>query len=360
MYSKLLFNLVLLTLVSTVALARPVPKSTFKDYLGKVVVRLSKGSGQLVKQVLVEPKYTAFEFKDLPPGRYCITTGDPSNKYVNGPVGPDNKLGTYHPGYCFELPSYEDPFYVKLGFVEKEKANVILGNAFMDWNRNGIQETDEPFLDGINVTLKSADGTFTSPPYSVAAKKNGLEIIGILSGMYCLTVNDTTGRYQVGPYGPGEGNMVDAFSHTYCLNIPDQNEYITLGFTEKPKTYSFIGSAFNDVNKDGEYNKDEGYLEGIVVTVVDGSGDSMNVTLEAKYDALHIKDIPEGRYCILASDPSGNYTHSPFGKDNKVISDKSPYCFELPGLTDPFELHVGFFMKPAKTGSFAFIGGSQP
>eukprot|EP01133_Synstelium_polycarpum_P002278 gene2278-2584_t len=319
-----------------------------EDYLGNINVRLFKGSGELLKEVNIEAKWDAFTFKDLPEGRYCVITNDTTGKYVNGPLGENNKLGTWDPAYCFDLPSYVDPFPVTLGFVDKSLANVVVGNAFLDLNGNGVQDPQEGFLDGINVTLKSADGKF-SKEYAVESRKNGLEMREIISGIYCLHVRDTTDRYEVGAYGPArdEGNMVDQVSSTYCLNIPDENCYIYLAFQRKIdfKSYSIRIYAFKDKNKDGEDNDGpDQYLGGIAVKFKDALGALRDFVLQPKADSVVINDLPPGKYCLTSKDPSQRYVHSRVGKSNKLSSDYNVYCFTLPqGDIDPFVVAFGYY-----------------
>ncbi len=173
----------------------------------------------------------------------------------------------------FNLNAGEDFKAVDFGFVN---FGIISGRAFDDRNNNGIQDSGEPGIEGLTVTLFKNDVSIST------------------------STTDSDGRYAFGKIKEnGDYKVVFSKPNNYKLIAPDQGaddidsdavetngkiaiNNITLSANDKDKKhndvgffsgYQLKGKVFEDKNKDGIFVDESLYNNALTVslTLADGS-----------------------------------------------------------------------------------------
>lgn len=133
------------------------------------------------------------------------------------------------------------------GDPEEEQTWNIDGVVFYDLNENGVQDAGEPGIAGVDVTLSNGAVLYTD--------EYGYYIfVELSSGAYTVTV--------------GEHNNRDhTTSSSVDVTLVDADATVNFGFAG----YVIDGTVYFDINGNGIQDSDEPGIEGVVVTLSDGS-----------------------------------------------------------------------------------------
>lgn len=224
---------------------------------------------------------------------------------------------------------------------EEPKTYSISGFAWEDKNKNGQYDNDENKFSNITVKLIDADTNKTvvdSEGNSIISRtdSNGrYDFKNVKIGRYILVFEYDDTKYTLTSYKlvsvPEDRNSnamkeqitIDGESKevagTEVISVEDSNvENINIGLVEKeepeepekpeePKTYSISGFAWEDKNKNGQYDDGENKLSNITVKLVDtktnkvvvhDNGTAMSVITDSNGDYL-FENVKVGEYILV-------------------------------------------------------------
>ena len=279
-----------------------------------------------------------YSFAGLPLGEYKVDVVNPTS----GPLAGTKPLEAYTGRYKTsaevtikaETGSVID---VNFGFVKPAS----LGDyTWMDVNRDGIQDTDEPALPGVTVTLTYADGSaVTDASGNVVTAKtsdaNGkYKFENLLPGDYKVSFQAPAG-YEATTSDAGTDRALDSNGATASVTLAQDQTDETIDFGAVGT--GVIGDQlFLDVNQNGGNAPDAGdkVLPGVKVTLTWTGPGGITRTYETTTDAdgkYKFENLLPGDYKV-SIDPEtlqtaepllDVLTHSPAGDvENKtVVSD---------------------------------------
>ena len=191
-----------------------------------------------------------------------------------------------------------------------------------DVNGNGIQESGEPGIAGVTVTLGGAASATTT------TNANGAYLFsGLSAGSYTVTVGTPVG-YAASPSNQGGDPTMDSNYSPASVTLATDNSIdlsIDFGYT---RYLGQIGDyVWNDVNGNGIQDSGEPGIAGVIVTL--GGASSATTTTDAN-GAYLFSGLAAGSYSVTAATPSGyTATLSLQGADRSKDSNGSPASVTL-------------------------------
>lgn len=184
--------------------------------------------------------------------------------------------------------------------------NSQLGDfVWNDKNANGIQDSDEPGIEGVTVTLAFPDGVTTSIKTTDA---NGKYLFTALApGNYKVTFSTPSG-YTVSPSNQGSDDAKDSDpvggSVTVAVPAGSSNLTIDAGFYIKPLANLSLGNqVWNDYDGDGKRDDNEPGIGGATVSLyTDNNSDNLpdgaaiKTTMTDVQGHYQFTSLAEGRY----------------------------------------------------------------
>ncbi|MFN0056516.1 MAG: SdrD B-like domain-containing protein, partial [Planctomycetales bacterium] len=266
----------------------------------------------------------AYSFGNLRPGTYKVTETQPSG-YLDG----KDTLGSVAPGGSSGTAS--DDMFQSIVLVSGltlnapnagtqynfgERLPAALGNyVWNDLNKDGDQDSDEPGLDGVNVTLTGAGaddnfGTSDDTTESQLTSGGGAYLFSNLTpGKYKVTFGAVTDMVLTTANAAGDSVDSDADPGTgttgvYTLTYGEFNDTVDAGYYENKividQLSSISGYVYHDSNNDGSRSGETGIAGATVkLTGTDKLGNSVNLT--ATTDANGYYEFPG----LVASDANG-------------------------------------------------------
>ena len=225
---------------------------------------------------------------------------------------------------------------VDFGFV---KPASVGDYVWMDVNRDGLQDADEPALPGVMVTLTRADGSAVTdasgnPVVAVTTDANGKYVFAnLLPGDYKITFTNPVG-YVATVSQAGDDRGVDSNGVSASVTLVQGQADDTIDFGAVGT--GVIGDQlFVDVNQNGGNAPDAGdkVLPGVRVTLVWMGPGGITRTYETVTDVdgiYRFENLLPGEYkvsvdpeSLLAAEPLLDVlTHSPAGDvENKTVVD---------------------------------------
>ncbi|MCE4958097.1 SdrD B-like domain-containing protein, partial [Macrococcoides caseolyticum] len=187
----------------------------------------------------------------------------------------------------------------------------------------GIQNSNEPGIPGVTVTLEKPDGTTVT---TTTDENGNYHFTDLPNGDYTVTFTPPTG-YESSPVNTGDDRIdSDGTVVKVTVNNADDNT-IDSGFykpTEEPvlppATYTIGDKVFEDTNKDGIQNSNEPGIPGVTVTLEKPDGTTVTTTTDENGN-YHFTDLPNGDYTVTFTPPTG-YESSPVNTgDDRIDSD---------------------------------------
>ncbi|GAM18225.1 hypothetical protein SAMD00019534_014000 [Acytostelium subglobosum LB1] len=352
-------------------------------YLDGITVELTNEAGSVLGSGPTDASKArnGYSFTGLVAGKYCLKMTPPyAGGYLNGPTGTDNNFDPTTCKYCFDLNENTVDASKNLalpsGFVASANKFVVLGYAWNDLNSNGADNSGEPYLGGMAVTLTDKDGKqLATSTTDASLKTSGYKFENLDEGDYCLMITDPNSIYSNGPAGTSNKFDTDG---KYCFNLgpstvnANKELVAPAGFTAAnplPK-YTLYGYAWNDLNSNGEDNSGEPYLGGMQGILYSKNKDD-SLTEVKKFttsaaggadNGFRIPDLDNGAYCIKMSDPSDVYSNGPTGVTNKFDL-TGQYCFSLDDTTTnvkkEMKVAAGFNIPKYNVVGYAWIDSNS-
>ncbi|PCF41658.1 SdrD B-like domain-containing protein [Staphylococcus delphini] len=279
-----------------------------------VTVTLTKPDGStMTTKTDKDGKYL---FTGLENGEYTVTFSELPEGYepTKTQVG-DDKLDSNGLESKVTIDNANN-YSVDLGIVKPEEveppqveATFNLGDkVWEDLNKDGIQNSNEPGIDGVTVTLTKEDGT------TVTAKtdENGnYKFTELPNGKYTVTFETPDG------YEPTKANVgddaLDSDGKTVEVVINNKDDMtIDSGFhkpeeVEPPQveaTFNLGDKVWEDLNKDGIQNSNEPGIGGVTVTLTKEDGTTVTTTTDENGN-YKFTELPNGEYTVTFETPKG-------------------------------------------------------
>ena len=279
-----------------------------------------------------------YSFRGLPLGEYTVSVVDPTSGPLAGTKPTEAYTGRYKTSADVTIAEATGSVIdVNFGFVKPAS----LGDyTWMDVNRDGIQDADEPALPGVTVTLTYEDGSAVTdasgdPVAAVTTDANGkYSFENLLPGGYKVSFQAPAG-FKATTSEAGDDRAADSNGATASVTLAQ-------GQTDDTIDFGAVGTGvigdqlFVDVNQNGGGAPDAGdkVLPGVKVTLTWTGPGGITRTYETVTDAdgtYKFENLLPGDYKV-SIDPEtlqtaepllDVLTHSPAGDvENKtVISD---------------------------------------
>ena len=295
---------------------------------------LDKDGNPVTAVTDAEGKYS---FPGLALGEYTVSVVDPTSGPLAGTKPTEAYTGRYKTTADVTIAEATGAVIdVNFGFV---KPASVGDKVWMDVNRDGLQDADEPAMPGVTVTLTRADGTAVTdaegnPVASVTTDANGKYVFeNLLPGDYTVTFTNPAG-YEATISDAGDDRGLDSNGSSASVSLAQGQDDATVD-------YGLVGTGvigdqlFVDVNQSGGDGLDAGDkpLAGVKVTLVWTGPGGITRTYETTTDAdgkYRFENLLPGEYkvsvdpeSLLAVEPLLDVlTHSPAGdvEAKKVVS----------------------------------------
>ncbi|MFQ9341206.1 MAG: SdrD B-like domain-containing protein, partial [Actinomyces sp.] len=311
---------------------------------------LDKDGNPVTAVTDAEGKYS---FRGLPLGEYTVSVVDPTSGPLAGTKPTEAYTGRYKTTADVTIAEATGSVIdVDFGFV---KPASVGDYTWMDVNRDGIQDADEPALPGVTVTLTRADSSAVTdasgnPVAAVTTDANGkYKFENLLPGDYKVSFQAPAG-YEATTSEAGDDRAADSNGASAAVTLVQ-------GQTDDTIDFGAVGTGvigdqlFVDVNQNGGNAPDAGDkpLEGVKVTLTWTGPGGITRTYETTTDAegqYKFENLLPGEYkvsvdpeTLLKAEPLLDVlTHSPAGdvaakkvvsEDAKADKDKLAQAFNL-------------------------------
>ena len=277
-----------------------------------------------------------YAFSDLPANNYVVAFS-PDYDYLptirkNGFNGQNSMINEDKRTDILSFTSAGNYNYIDAGFYR----TASVGNfIWEDTNGNGIQDSGESGIAGMEVLLEGVAGDGTPVQMITITDENGQYIFENLKpGQYTIRVY-LTGGFQVSVYRAGDNPELDndalfriwrdgfeAFTEPFVLMSGENNLTIDIGLYKFSKLGDLI---WEDLNGNGIFEDGEPGLEGITLTLEGVAGDGSELTINAVTNAsgkYQFSNLKPGQYSISVEVPTGYLWVLPgFGTDGTKDSD---------------------------------------
>uniref|UniRef100_UPI00374D22B2 SdrD B-like domain-containing protein n=1 Tax=Staphylococcus simulans TaxID=1286 RepID=UPI00374D22B2 len=293
-----------------------------------------------------------YEFTNLPNGDYTITFEtpegyEPTTPNVGNPELDSNGTTTTVTVNNGDDKTIDSGFYKPVQETPQEPATYTVGDkVWEDTNKDGVQNSNEPGIPGVEVTLTKPDGSTVT---TTTDNNGNYEFTNLPNGDYTITFETPEG-YE--PTTPNVGNPeLDSNGTTTTVTVNNgDDKTIDSGFykptvepTPVPATYNLGDYVWEDSNKDGIQNSNEVGIEGVTVTLTKPDGSVVTTTTDAngKYE---FTDLPNGEYTITFEAPEG-YEPTLVNVGNTALDSDGTTTTVTINNADNYTIDSGFF-KP--------------
>ncbi|MEP7345470.1 MAG: SdrD B-like domain-containing protein, partial [Gemmatimonadaceae bacterium] len=289
-------------------------------------------------------------FTGLAAGSYSISIATPSGfvpTTANAPGSNSGNDSDGSPAAVSLATASSSDMTIDFGF--KPGAGTIGDFVWNDSNGNGVQDTGEPGLAGVTVTLSGAASATTT-----TAANGSYSFDNLVAGTYTVTVSTPIG-FAASPSGQGSDPLKDSNGSPANVTLATNtstNAGIDFGFVAS--TTSQIGDfVWYDVNGDGVQDSGEAGLAGVTVTL-SGPGGPKTTTTDATGHYLFTA-LAAGSFTVTVTTPSG-YVLSPStqGGDPLKDSNGSPASVALASSSSNVSIDVGYTKGTGTIGDFVW------
>ena len=279
-----------------------------------------------------------YSFSGLPLGEYKVSVVDPTSGPLAGTKPTEAYTGRYKTSADVTIAEATGSVIdVNFGFV---KPASVGDYTWMDVNRDGVQDADEPALPGVTVTLTRADGSAVTdasgnPVAAVTTDANGKYVFeNLLPGDYKVSFQAPAG-YEATTSDAGDDRAADSNGASASVTLVQGQTGDTIDFGAVGT--GVIGDQlFVDVNQNGGNAPDAGdkVLPGVKVTLTWTGPGGITRTYETTTDAdgkYKFENLLPGEYkvsvdpeSLIKAEPLLDVlTHSPAGDVDakKVVSE---------------------------------------
>ncbi len=232
-----------------------------------------------------------------------------------------------------------------------------------DSNRNGIQDSGEPGIDGVTVNLKDSTGTTiiatTTTGFGPGGQRGYYQFTGLCSGDYIVETVTPAGFSPTRSKDPGSTPADDSNGSPAPVTLPADNSSdptIDFGYVT-PCTGSIGDFVWHDSNRNGIQDSGEPGIDGVTVNLKNSSGATIATTTTGvrpggQHGYYQFTGLCAGDYIVETVTPAGSSptTSKAPGSTPAADSNGSPASVTLPA-DDSSDQTIDFGYVTPCTGS---------
>jgi len=340
--------------------------------LGGITVQLLSCADSSVVASETTDSLGLYGFDDLTPGDYFLHfvlpegyAFSPQDVGLNDSIDSDADTMT---GYteCVSIDSGEVDLTWDAGMYELPTTKASVGDfVWLDYNQNGIQDSGEVGLGGIDVRLVSCDDTLMAERTTTTDSIGYYMFTDVEPGNYRLHFDIPDG-YVFSPMDQGDDDALDSDAdqttgYTECFAL-EGDEVATnwdAGMYPLQMPGATVGGfVWDDANMNGIQDVGESGMPMIAVYLTDCAMDDtlmVGDTMMTDSGGYYVfTDVPAGEYKIHFALPMG-YAFSPMdqGDNDSLDSDVDP----MTGYTECFTLEGGEVAMNWDAGMYRYTSG---
>lgn len=335
-----------------------------------LMINLYNNDGSLIKSTFSNESGN-YSFSDLSPGQYYIEVIDNIDSLVftlpniGSPDTDSDITGAFGKGTTelINLSIGDSITTIGIGF----NLALSLGDfVWEDLNGDGLQQVDEPGIEGIEVVVSSSTASINS---TITDSNGFYSFTGLPSGTYSI---DFIAPPEWIPTIP---NNSDAeVDNDYIENMPINVSYSTGGYVDSLDAgfyrASNIGNfVWEDINKNGIQDISEPGIPNATLSLVNINGEIVQNTMSDSSGFYLFENVAPGQYQIeIQTDEK--YTPTEFQTDGGVSNDLDSDVFiqdeklissiiNIISNTTDLSIDFGFVEKTATLGGFTYLDANN-
>ncbi|MEL6927723.1 MAG: SdrD B-like domain-containing protein [Cyanobacteria bacterium J06600_6] len=310
-------------------------------------VTLRDGAGNVISSTVTDSngRYT---FDNLPGGDYLISYNPgPGIRFSPKGAGNDGAIDSdvNSNGFSDTISIGDGEAFdgINIGCY---KLGRIGDKVFEDTNNNGLQDSNEPGVNGVEVILRTPDGTTVA---TTTTSGNGdYEFDIIEPGDYQVTFVAPDGREFTTPNAGDDAIDSDADPNTgttdvFNLNFGENQVTIDAGLksdTPVANPASLGDKVFFDANGNGLDDGEDGVPDAVVI-LFDGNGNEVERTTTNGSGNYLFSDLEPGNYQVKFETPAGFDGLTTTNAGNNANDSTDSDANQATGFTDTITLESG-------------------
>ncbi|HAR6358205.1 TPA: YSIRK-type signal peptide-containing protein [Staphylococcus pseudintermedius] len=295
-----------------------------------------------------------YQFTNVQKGKYIVEFTTPegyeaTSKHTTANTEKDSD------GLIANIDVTQDDMSIDAGFFPLENWNpqpkdetYTIGDfVWRDEDHNGVQNDGEHGLEGVLVTLKTADGVVLNTTTSDA---NGhYQFTNVQKGKYIVEFTTPEG-YEATSKHTTANTEKDSDGLIANIDVTQDDMSIDAGFfplenwnpQPKDETYTIGDFVWRDEDHNGVQNDGEHGLEGVLVTLKTADGVVLNTTTSDANGHYQFTNVQKGRYIVEFTTPEGYEATSKHTTAN-TEKDSDGLIANIDVTQDDMSIDAGFF-----------------
>ncbi|EJH4627003.1 carboxypeptidase regulatory-like domain-containing protein [Staphylococcus pseudintermedius] len=295
-----------------------------------------------------------YQFTNVQKGKYIVEFTTPAgyeatSKHTTANTEKDSD------GLIANIDVTQDDMSIDAGFFPLENWNpqpkdetYTIGDfVWRDEDHNGVQNDGEHGLEGVLVTLKTADGVVLNTTTSDA---NGhYQFTNVQKGKYIVEFTTPEG-YEATSKHTTANTEKDSDGLIANIDVTQDDMSIDAGFfplenwnpQPKDETYTIGDFVWRDEDHNGVQNDGEHGLEGVLVTLKTADGVVLNTTTSDANGHYQFTNVQKGKYIVEFTTPEG---YEPTSKHTTANTEKDSdgLIANIDVTQDDMSIDAGFF-----------------
>ncbi|EHP0459100.1 carboxypeptidase regulatory-like domain-containing protein [Staphylococcus pseudintermedius] len=295
-----------------------------------------------------------YQFTNVQKGKYIVEFTTPegyeaTSKHTTANTEKDSD------GLIANIDVTQDDMSIDAGFFPLENWNpqpkdetYTIGDfVWRDEDHNGVQNDGEHGLEGVLVTLKTADGVVLNTTTSDA---NGhYQFTNVQKGKYIVEFTTPEG-YEATSKHTTANTEKDSDGLIANIDVTQDDMSIDAGFfplenwnpQPKDETYTIGDFVWRDEDHNGVQNDGEHGLEGVLVTLKTADGVVLNTTTSDANGHYQFTNVQKGKYIVEFTTPEG---YEPTSKHTTANTEKDSdgLIANIDVTQDDMSIDAGFF-----------------
>ncbi|EGQ0288169.1 YSIRK-type signal peptide-containing protein [Staphylococcus pseudintermedius] len=295
-----------------------------------------------------------YQFTNVQKGKYIVEFTTPegyeaTSKHTTANTEKDSD------GLIANIDVTQDDMSIDAGFFPLENWNpqpkdetYTIGDfVWRDEDHNGVQNDGEHGLEGVLVTLKTADGVVLNTTTSDA---NGhYQFTNVQKGKYIVEFTTPEG-YEPTSKHTTANTEKDSDGLIANIDVTQDDMSIDAGFfplenwnaQPKDETYTIGDFVWRDEDHNGVQNDGEHGLEGVLVTLKTADGVVLNTTTSDANGHYQFTNVQKGKYIVEFTTPEGYEATSKHTTAN-TEKDSDGLIANIDVTQDDMSIDAGFF-----------------
>ncbi|EIQ4144321.1 carboxypeptidase regulatory-like domain-containing protein [Staphylococcus pseudintermedius] len=295
-----------------------------------------------------------YQFTNVQKGKYVVEFTTPegyeaTSKHTTANTEKDSD------GLIANIDVTQDDMSIDAGFFPLENWNpqpkdetYTIGDfVWRDEDHNGVQNDGEHGLEGVLVTLKTADGVVLNTTTSDA---NGhYQFTNVQKGKYIVEFTTPEG-YEATSKHTTANTEKDSDGLIANIDVTQDDMSIDAGFfplenwnpQPKDETYTIGDFVWRDEDHNGVQNDGEHGLEGVLVTLKTADGVVLNTTTSDANGHYQFTNVQKGKYIVEFTTPEGYEATSKHTTAN-TEKDSDGLIANIDVTQDDMSIDAGFF-----------------